>query len=141
MPHHRLFIGSPSRQSVSHQAIYARDGVELERSTLAKWVGNTASLLQPLVDAIRRHVMAASKLHADDTPVPALAPGNGTTKTGRLWVYVRDDRPSGDATPAVVWFTYTPDREGIYPQQHLASFAGTLQADAYSSQTERSFHA
>lgn len=112
-------------------AIYAREGVELERSTLAKWVGHTASLLQPLVEAIRRHVMAASKLHADDTPVPVLAPGNGTTKTGRLWVYVRDDRPSGDATPAAVWFTYTPDRKGIHPQQHLASFAGTLQADAY----------
>lgn len=115
------------RQSV----IYAREGVELERSTLAKWVGYTASLLQPLVDAIRRYVMAASKLHADDTPVPVLAPGNGTTKTGRLWVYVRDDRPSGGATPAAVWFTYTPDRKGIHPQQHLASFAGTLQADAY----------
>ncbi|PMS36268.1 transposase [Trinickia symbiotica] len=115
------------RQSV----IYAREGVELERATLAKWVGHSAALLQPLVEAIRRHVMAASKLHADDTPVPVLAPGNGTTKTGRLWVYVRDDRPSGDATPAAVWFTYTPDRKGIRPQQHLASFAGTLQADAY----------
>ena len=115
------------RQSV----IYAREGVELERSTLAKWVGHSATLLQPLVEAIRRHVMAASKLHADDTPVPVLAPGNGTTKTGRLWVYVRDDRPSGDATPAAVWFAYTPDRKGIHPQQHLAAFAGTLQADAY----------
>ncbi|NUX54846.1 IS66 family transposase [Paraburkholderia youngii] len=115
------------RQSV----IYAREGVELERATLAKWVGHSAALLQPLVEAIRRHVMAASKLHADDTPVPVLAPGNGTTKTGRLWVYVRDDRPSGDATPAAVWFTYTPDRKGIRPQLHLASFAGTLQADAY----------
>ncbi|MFA8373083.1 IS66 family transposase, partial [Burkholderia thailandensis] len=74
------------RQSV----IYAREGVELDRSLLAKWVGHTAALLQPLVDALRRHVMAATKLHADDTPVPVLAPGNGKTKTGRLWVYVRD---------------------------------------------------
>lgn len=115
------------RQSV----IYAREGVELERSTLAKWVGQSAALLQPLVEAIRRHVMAASKLHADDTPVPVLAPGNGTTKTGRLWVYVRDDRASGDTTPAAVWFAYTPDRKGIHPQQHLQPFAGTLQADAY----------
>lgn len=115
------------RQSV----IYAREGVELDRSLLAKWVGHSATLLQPLVQAIRRHVMAASKLHADDTPVPVLAPGNGTTKTGRLWVYVRDDRPSGDSTPAAVWFAYTPDRKGIHPQQHLAAFAGTLQADAY----------
>lgn len=77
-------------------------GVELDRSLLAKWVGHSAALLQPLVDALRRHVIAATKLHADDTPVPVLAPGNGKTKTGRLWVYVRDDRASGDATaPAV----------------------------------------
>lgn len=115
------------RQSV----IYAREGVELDRSLLAKWVGHTAALLQPLVDALRRHVMAATKLHADDTPVPVLAPGNGKTKTGRLWVYVRDDRASSDATPPAVWFAYTPDRKGIHPQQHLESFNGTLQADAY----------
>ncbi|MBN3791836.1 IS66 family transposase [Burkholderia sp. Ac-20353] len=116
------------RQSV----IYAREGVELDRSLLAKWVGHSAALLQPLVDALRRHVMAATKLHADDTPVPVLAPGNGKTKTGRLWVYVRDDRNSGDVTPPAVWFAYTPDRKGIHPQQHLESFNGTLQADAYS---------
>ncbi|SPK77243.1 conserved protein of unknown function (plasmid) [Cupriavidus taiwanensis] len=115
------------RQSV----IYAREGVELDRSLLAKWVGHSAALLQPLVDTLRRHVMAATKLHADDTPVPVLAPGNGKTKTGRLWVYVRDDRTSGDATPPAVWFAYTPDRKGIHPQQHLESFNGTLQADAY----------
>jgi len=115
------------RQSV----IYAREGVELNRSLLAKWVGHSAALLQPLVDTLRRHVMAATKLHADDTPVPVLAPGNGKTKTGRLWVYVRDDRTSGDATPPAVWFAYTPDRKGIHPQQHLESFNGTLQADAY----------
>lgn len=115
------------RQSV----IYARAGVELDRSLLAKWVGHGAKLLQPLVDALRRHVMAATKLHADDTPVPVLAPGNGQTKTGRLWVYVRDDRNSGDITPPAVWFAYSPDRKGIHPQQHLESFGGTLQADAY----------
>lgn len=115
------------RQSV----IYAREGVELDRSLLAKWVGHGANLLQPLVDALRRHVMAATKLHADDTPVPVLAPGNGKTKTGRLWVYVRDDRNSGDTTAPAVWFTYTPDRKGEHPQQHLARFKGTLQADAY----------
>jgi hypothetical protein len=115
------------RQSV----MYAREGVELDRSLLAKWVGHSAALLQPLVDALRRHVMAATKLHADDTPVPVLAPGAGKTKTGRLWVYVRDDRASGDMTPPAVWFTYTPDRKGIHPQDHLQSFSGTLQADAY----------
>ncbi len=112
--------------------IYAREGVELERSTLADWVGGTSALLAPLVEALRRHVMAATKLHADDTPVPVLAPGNGKTKTGRLWTYVRDDRPAGDATPAAVWFAYTPDRKGEHPQAHLSSFTGTLQADGYA---------
>lgn len=112
-------------------AIYAREGVDLDRSLLAKWVGHGASLMQPLVDTLRRHVMAATKLHADDTPVPVLAPGNGKTKTGRLWVYVRDDRNSGDMTPPAVWFAYTADRKDVHPQQHLESFNGTLQADAY----------
>ena len=112
--------------------IYAREGVELERSTLAGWVGGTSALLAPLVEALRRHVMSATKLHADDTPVPVLAPGNGKTKTGRLWTYVRDDRPAGDATPAAVWFAYTPDRKGEHPQAHLSSFTGTLQADGYA---------
>ena len=75
--------------------IYAREGVDLDRSTLAGWVGAASELLAPLVDEIRKHVLAASKIHADDTPVPVLAPGNGKTKTGRLWTYVRDDRPAG----------------------------------------------
>jgi transposase len=92
--------------------IYAREGVDLDRSTLAGWVGATSELLAPLVEAVRDHVMAASKLHADDTPVPVLAPGNGKTKTGRLWTYVRDDRPSGDTTAPAVWFAYSPDRKG-----------------------------
>ncbi len=112
--------------------IYAREGVELERSTLADWVGGTSQLLAPLVEALRRHVMAAGKLHADDTPVPVLAPGNGKTKTGRLWTYVRDDRPAGDATPPAAWFAYTPDRKGEHPKQHLSKFIGTLQADGYA---------
>ena len=75
--------------------IFAREGVDLDRSTLAGWVGAASELLAPLVDEIRKHVLAASKIHADDTPVPVLAPGNGKTKTGRLWTYVRDDRPAG----------------------------------------------
>jgi len=112
--------------------IYAREGVELERSTLADWVGGTSRLLEPLVEVLRRHVMAGGKLHADDTPVPVLAPGNGKTKTGRLWTYVRDDRPAGDATPAAVWFAYSPDRKGEHPKQHLSKFIGTLQADGYA---------
>ena len=76
--------------------------------------------------------MSASKLHANDTPVPVLAPGNGKTKLGRLWTYVRDDRPAGDSTPPAVWFAYSPDRRGEHPRQHLRRFSGTLQADAYA---------
>jgi len=112
--------------------IYGRAGVELDRSTLADWVGGTSQLFEPLVEALRRHVMGAEKLHADDTPVPVLAPGNGKTKTGRLWTYVRDDRPAGDQTPPAVWFAYSPDRKGEHPQAHLSKFKGTLQADAYA---------
>ena len=112
--------------------IYARDGVELDRSTMAEWVGASSRLLRPLVEALRGHVMSAEKLHADDTPVPVLAPGHGKTKTGRLWTYVRDDRPWGDKTPPAVWYAYTPDRKGIHPKAHLSGFTGTLQADAYA---------
>src|SRR6266852_9482402 len=112
--------------------IYARAGVELDRSTLAEWVGGSSRLLAPLVEALRRHVMAAAKLHADDTPVPVLAPGLGKTKTGRLWTYVRDDRPAGNSTPAAVWFAYSPDRKGEHAQSHLSNFTGTLQADGYA---------
>ncbi|PYM68508.1 MAG: IS66 family transposase [Candidatus Rokuibacteriota bacterium] len=112
--------------------IYAREGVELDRSTMAEWVGGCSRLLEPLVEALRRHVMSAEKLHADDTPVPVLAPGNGKTKTGRLWTYVRDDRPWGDRTPPAVWFAYTPDRKGEHPKAHLSKFTGTLQADGYA---------
>lgn len=110
----------------------ARQGVELGRSTLAGWVGGTSELLEPLVESLRRYVMAAGKLHADDTPVPVLAPGNGKTKTGRLWTYVRDDRPAGGEGAPAVWFAYSPDRKGEHPERHLGEFRGTLQADAYA---------
>ena len=112
--------------------IYARSGVELERSTLADWVGGASRLLAPLVEALRRYVMATSKVHADDTPVPVLAPGQGQTKTGRLWTYVRDDRPAGDRAAPAVWFAYSPDRKGEHPGRHLKDFQGVLQADAYA---------
>jgi transposase len=112
--------------------IYAREGIDLDRSTLAGWVGAASELLAPLVDQIRKHVLAGSKIHADDTPVPVLAPGNGKTKTGRLWTYVRDDRPAGLTTAPAVWFTYSEDRKGEHPQLHLKNFKGALQADAYS---------
>src|SRR5246500_4214575 len=112
--------------------IYERHGIELERSTLADWVGGTSALLDPLVEVLRRYVMAASKLHADDTRVPVLAPGTGKTKTGRLWTYVRDDRPAGDAAAPAVWYAYSADRGGQHPEQHLRTFQGALQADAYA---------
>jgi transposase len=112
--------------------IYAREGVDLERSTLADWVGGASSLLSPLVEVLRRHVFDCGKLHADDTPVPVLAPGTGKTKTGRLWSYVRDDRPAGDTAAPAVWFAYSPDRKGEHPVRHLRDFRGTLQADAYA---------
>ena len=112
--------------------IYARQGVEISRSTLAGWVGASSDLLGPLVDAIGKHVFAGRKIHADDTPLPVLAPGNGKTKTGRLWTYVRDDRPAGDNSAAAVWFTYSADRKGEHPRQHLKNFTGALQADAYA---------
>jgi transposase len=83
----------------------------------------TSELLAPLVARLREHVMAAEKLPADDTPVPVLAPGNGKTKTGRVWTYVRDDRPAGEESPPAVWFAYSEDRKGEHPRQHLKDFA------------------
>jgi transposase len=112
--------------------IYARQGVEIERSTLAGWVGASSALLDPLVDALREHVLAGRKIHADDTPMPVLAPGTGKTKTGRLWTYVRDDRPACEKTAPAVWFAYSEDRKGERPRLHLKNFKGALQADAYS---------
>jgi transposase len=112
--------------------IYARDGIELDRSLLADWNGKSAWLLEPLAQKMGEHVMAGGVIHADDTPVNVLAPGHGKTKTGRFWVYLRDERPHcGSAPPAVVFY-YTPDRKGEHCRAHLASFAGHLHADGYS---------
>lgn len=112
--------------------MYAREGVELDRATLADWVGSAARLLDPLIEALEQHVIAASKLHADDTPVPVLSPGNGKTRLARLWVYVRDDRPAGSLEPPAVIFRYSPDRKAAHPREHLQSFNGVLQADGYA---------
>lgn len=112
--------------------IAAREGVRLDRATTARWVGQCEELCRPLTEALRAYVMAATKIHADDTPIPVLAPGNKKTRTGRLWVYVRDDRRSASIEPAAVWFAYSPDRKSIHPQTHLAKFEGILQADAYA---------
>ncbi len=112
--------------------IYAREGVDLDRSTLADWVGQCSALLKPLNEALAAHVLAGTKLHADDTPVPVLCPGRGTTRQGRLWTYVRDDRASGSTEPPAVWFAYTPDRKGKHPVAHLQHYRGILQADGYA---------
>jgi len=115
-----------NRQSTT----YAREGIDLDVSTLADWVGAAAATLMPLVDAIRSHVFAAERIHADDTTVPVLA--KGKTRIGRLWTYVRDDRPFAGPDPPAAVFFYSRDRGGEHPEQHLASFAGLMQADAYA---------
>lgn len=112
--------------------IYAREGVEISRSTMADWLGQASWLLQPLVNRIADHVMDSVKLHADDTPVPVLAPGTGKTATGRLWVYLRDNRRWDTSDRPAALFRYSPDRKGERPREHLKTFAGFLQADAYA---------
>lgn len=110
----------------------AAQGIDIDRSTLAGWAGQAAALLDPVISRIREEGLKASKIHADDTPVPVLDPGRGKTATGRLWTYVVDDRASGSATPPLAWYRFTPDRTGTHPQKELASFTGHLQADAYA---------
>jgi transposase len=120
--------------------ILARWGADIPRSTLIDWCGQGVAVLKPLTALIRRHVFASTRLHADDTPIRVLDPkvvvaSQGTrqaVKEGRIWVYVRDDRPfSGDDPPAAAYF-FSADRKGIHPQGHLSGFGGILQADAYS---------
>ena len=109
---------------------YAREGVPLSLSTLADQVGACASVLRPIYDRLQAHVLAAERVHGDDTTVPVLA--KGKTATARSWVYVRDDRPFGGRAPPAAVFYYSRDRSGEHPQRHLANFGGVLQADAYS---------
>jgi transposase len=109
---------------------FAREGIELSVSTMADHVGACAATLTSLYELIKSHVFAAERIHGDDTTVPVLA--KVKTRTGRIWTYVRDDRPfGGDAPPAAVFF-YSPDRASIHPEQHLAGYCGILQADAYA---------
>ncbi|MCU0940264.1 MAG: IS66 family transposase [Burkholderiaceae bacterium] len=114
------------------QAIFRRAGVELDRSLMADWVGSGSALMNPLVVALGRYVLKAAKVHGDDTPIPVLDPGRGRTKIGRIWVYVRDDRPAGSRAPPAVWYRYSPDRKGEHPGAHLKTFSGILQADGYA---------
>src|SRR5271170_3372123 len=116
--------------------IYAREGVSLETSTLSGWVGATAAALKPLVDALAAEVMASNTLHVDDTPVPVLAPGTGKTKTGRLWIYVRDERPFAGERPPAALFRYSADRKGEHTRAHLKDFRGVIHADGYAGFNE-----
>jgi transposase len=111
--------------------IFARQGVELDRSTLANWVGGACWWLEPLQAKLAEHVFASQKLFADDTPLPVLDPGRGRTKTGRLWVYARDDRPWQGPDPPAAIYLYSPDRKAERPVAHLANFKGTVQVDGY----------
>lgn len=112
--------------------IFARQGVELSRATLANWVGGACWWLEPLHALLAQNIFGSSKLFADDTPIPVLDPGRGRTKTGRLWVYTRDDRPwAGRDPPAAVYF-YSPDRKAERPAAHLQGFSGVLQVDGYA---------
>lgn len=111
--------------------IYGRHGLELSRNSMDRWVLELAEKLSPLSEALNRYVLEAGKVHTDDTPVPVQAPGSGKTRTGRLWVYVRDDRNTGSSLPPAVWFAYSADRKGEHPQRHLSEYRGVLQADAY----------
>jgi len=109
---------------------YAREGVEIDVSTMADWVGACTATLAPLTALIEAHVMSAERIHGDDTTVPVLA--KGKTVTGRLWTYVRDDQPFGGPEPPAAIFYYSRDRRGEHPNKHLAGYAGILQADAYA---------
>ena len=112
--------------------IFERDGIDLDRSTLADWVGKTTALLEPLADAIGRHVLEAQAIFADDTPVAMLAPGAGKTQTARLWTYARDERPWGGEAPPAAWYRFSGDRKGRHPKDHLAGFRGWMHADGYA---------
>ena len=111
--------------------IYARQGIQLDRSTLADWVGRAAWYLRPLRDHILERLRRSARLFADETTAPVLDPGRGRTKTGQLWAYARDDRPWGGNDPPMVAYVYAADRKGERAEAHLGDFAGILQVDGY----------
>ena len=112
--------------------IYARDGIDLERSTLTDWVGRSTALLEPLADAIGRMVLQGEAVFADDTPVKMQAPGQKKTKTARVWTYVRDERPWSGQSPPCAWYQFTIDRKSKHPTSHLSGYSGWIHADGYS---------
>jgi len=111
--------------------IYARQGIQLDRSTLADWVGRAAWWLRPLREHILAELRRSERLFADETTAPVLDPGHGRTKTGQLWAYARDDRPWGRAAPPLIAYVYAADRKAERPEMHLGTFAGILQVDGY----------
>lgn len=112
--------------------IFEREGLDLDRSTLADWVGKTTTLLSLLADAIGNHVLKGKAIFTDDTPVNMLAPGTGKTQTGRLWVYARDESPWGSTMPPAAWCQFSPDRRGAHPKDHLNKYKGWMHADGYA---------
>ncbi|MGJ8535488.1 MAG: IS66 family transposase [Alphaproteobacteria bacterium] len=116
--------------------IFKREGVDLDRSTLADWVGKSAALLEPLAKAIERHVLSGQAIFADDTPVKMLSPGAGKTKTARLWAYVRDERPWASETPPAAFYRFSRDRKGEQPAEYLKDYKGWMHADGYSGFNE-----
>ena len=112
--------------------IYAREGIDLDRSTMADWVGRSTALLEPLADEIGRIVRRGNALFADDTPVKMQAPGQKKTKTARVWTYVRDERHWSGSSPPCAWYQFTIDRKGEHPVSHLAGYRGWVHADGYS---------
>jgi transposase len=112
--------------------MYARQGVKLDRSTLADWVGRAAFLLRPVYERLLERLRASAKLFADETTAPVLDPGRGRTKTGQLFAYARDDRPWGGSDPPIVAYVYAPDRKAVRPIAHLTGFRGILQVDGYA---------
>ena len=121
-----------SSAALSPGQIFARHGIEIDRSTLANWVGGACWWLRPLAELLLGSIFASQKLFADDTPIPVLDPGRGRTKTGRLWVYARDDRPWQGPLPPAVAYLYSENRQNENPLRHLADFTGVLQVDGYA---------
>ena len=116
--------------------IFEREGIDLDRSTLCDWVGKATALLEPLADAIGRHVLRGPAIFADDTPLKMQAPSNGRTKTARIWTYVRDERSWLGPDPPAAWYRFTVDRKGEHPAQHLGDFEGWMHADGYAGFNE-----
>lgn len=113
-------------------AIYARQEIDLSRSTMSGWVSKMAELLAPLAERIEAHVLEGAAIHTDDTVVPVMAPGLKRTKKGRIWAHVRDERPLGSAIPPAAFYKYSPDRKGEHPQAHLKDYEGFLHVDGFA---------